>query len=113
MPTIVLPFAAILLSASKLPWHWFGLDWMHNLLDNAGSTVFLYLPIIFFAVGVALGLTEGAGIAGMSALVSYFIFTRLTQMYLGGQFQLGVSGGILIGLLAAVSFHRFKKFKAA
>lgn len=110
IPTIALPTAAIFLSLSKLPWSAIGFDSVPVVLELAGNTVFYYLPIIF-AVGVALGLTESAGIAAMSALVSYFIFTGITQFYLGNSFQLGVSGGILIGLSAAISYHRFKDFR--
>ena len=44
-------------------------------------------------------------------MLGYFMFIRLIQHELGPQFQLGVSGGILIGLLAAVIYHRCKEVK--
>ncbi|MBP1996495.1 glucose PTS transporter subunit IIA [Paenibacillus eucommiae] len=110
LPTIALPVAAILLRLGDLPWEAIHASKLGELLVLAGNTIFYYLPIIF-AVGVALGLTESAGIAGMSAMLGYFMFTSLVQHELGDQFQLGVSGGILIGLLAAIIHHRYKEFK--
>jgi glucose-specific phosphotransferase system IIA component len=110
LPTIALPVAAILLRLGDLPWESVHASKFGELLLLGGHTIFYYIPIIF-AVGVALGLTEGAGIAGMSAMLGYFMFTSLIQHELGEEFQLGVSGGILIGLLAAIIYHRFKEFK--
>jgi glucose-specific phosphotransferase system IIA component len=110
LPTIALPVAAILLRLGDLPWDAIHAPGLGILLMLAGHTIFHYIPIIF-AVGVALGLTESAGIAGMSAMLGYFMFTSLVEHELGSDFQLGVSGGILIGLLAAIIFHRFKVFK--
>jgi PTS system D-glucosamine-specific IIC component len=110
LPTIALPVAAILLRLGDLPWESVHASKFGELLLLGGHTIFNYIPIIF-AVGVALGLTEGAGIAGMSAMLGYFMFISLIQHELGEEFQLGVSGGILIGLLAAIIYHRFKEFK--
>ncbi len=107
LPTIALPIAAILLRLGDLPWDAINASQFGDMLLLAGRTIFTYIPFIF-AVGVALGLTESAGIAGMSAMLGYFMFTELVEHQLGADFQLGVSGGILIGLLAAVSYHRFK-----
>ena len=44
-------------------------------------------------------------------MLGYFMFTRLIEHALGSQFQLGVPGGILIGLLAAIIYHRCKEIK--
>ncbi|SEB43719.1 glucose PTS transporter subunit IIA [Paenibacillus sp. GP183] len=110
LPTIALPVAAILLRLGDLPWESVHASKFGDLLLLGGHTIFNYIPIIF-AVGVALGLTEGAGIAGMSAMLGYFMFISLIQHELGEEFQLGVSGGILIGLLAAIIYHRFKEFQ--
>ncbi|MFC5453161.1 glucose PTS transporter subunit IIA [Paenibacillus aestuarii] len=110
LPTIALPIAAVLLRLGDLPWGAIHASSFGNMLLLAGNTVFDYIPIIF-AVGVALGLTESAGIAGLSAMLGYFMFTRLVEHQLGSDFQLGVSGGILIGLLSAIIYHRFKEVK--
>ncbi|MCD1257952.1 PTS transporter subunit EIIC [Paenibacillus athensensis] len=110
LPTIVLPVAAVLLRLGDLPWEAMHAPKFGEMLLLAGQTIFHYIPLIF-AVGVALGLTESAGTAGLSALLGYFMFTRLVEQELGMNFQLGVSGGILIGLLAAIIYHRFKNLK--
>ncbi|WP_426447319.1 glucose PTS transporter subunit IIA [Paenibacillus sp. S-38] len=107
LPTITLPVAAILLRLGTLPWQEAGLPRIGEILLLLGGSIFTYLPLIF-AVGVALGLTESAGIAGMSALIGHYMFSESLQRYLGESFQLGVPGGILIGLIAAVIYHRVK-----
>ncbi|MFS0839467.1 glucose PTS transporter subunit IIA [Paenibacillus sp. 1P03SA] len=110
LPMITLPVAAVLIRLGILPWDSMGAAWLGDMMLLAGHTIFTYLPLVF-AVGVALGLTENAGIAGLSALMSYFLFTVLTQHQLGETFQLGVAGGILIGLLSAVAYHRCKRIQ--
>jgi PTS system D-glucosamine-specific IIC component len=110
LPTIALPVAAVFIRLADFPWHKLGLDHLGTNLLMAGNTIFDYLPFIF-AVGVAVGLTESAGIAGMTSLVAYFMFVRITQFYLGSDFDLGVAGGILIGICSALSYHRFKNIK--
>lgn len=107
LPTITLPVAAILLRLGDLPWEAMGVPRVGEVLLLSAATIFTYLPMIF-AVGVALGLTENAGIAGMSALIGHYMFHTSLQHILGDSFQLGVPGGILIGLLAAVLYHRVK-----
>ncbi|TDF96552.1 glucose PTS transporter subunit IIA [Paenibacillus piri] len=107
LPTITIPVAAILLCLGNLPWEQIHLSRIGDVLLFSGSTIFTYLPMIF-AVGVALGLTESSGIAGMSALIGHVMFIQATRHYLGQEFHMGVPGGILIGLIAAVLFHRCK-----
>lgn len=110
LPTIALPVAAIFLCLGSLPWHLMQMDSVGELFIFAGNTIFLYLPYIF-AVGVALGLTDNAGTAGMSALLGYFLFSEITLKYIGPQFQLGVTGGIGIGIVAALSYYTFRNIK--
>jgi PTS system D-glucosamine-specific IIC component len=107
LPTITIPVAAILLCLGNLPWEDIYMSRFGEILLFSGNTIFTYLPIIF-AVGVALGLTESAGIAGMSALIGHVMFIQATRHYLGQEFHLGVPGGILIGLIAAILYHRCK-----
>ncbi|TLS49953.1 PTS glucose transporter subunit IIA [Paenibacillus antri] len=110
MPMIALPAAAILLRLGAIPWEAVGFDQLSDLFRYAGMTVFTYLPYIF-AVGVALGLSESAGIAGMSALVGYFVYDRVTQFFIPAGFELGVTSGIVIGIMAALLYHRFKEIR--
>jgi glucose-specific phosphotransferase system IIA component len=108
IPTIALPVAAILLRLGDLPWDALHAGSFGDVLQLAGLSIFNYLPVIF-AVGVALGMSDNAGISAMSALIGYVLFTGITQHHLGSSFQLGVSGGILIGLIAAVLYSRLKE----
>ncbi|HZG84515.1 glucose PTS transporter subunit IIA [Paenibacillus sp.] len=110
MPMIALPAAAILLRLGAFPWEAIGGERIGAMLTYAGMTVFTYLPYIF-AVGVALGLADSAGIAGMSALVGYFVYDRVTQFFIPQGFELGVTSGIVIGILSAFLFHRFKEIR--
>ncbi|MFC0213178.1 glucose PTS transporter subunit IIA [Paenibacillus chartarius] len=108
IPTIALPVAAILLRLADLPWDAINAGPLGEVLYLAGMSIFHYLPVIF-AVGVALGLADNAGISALSALLGYVLLTGITQHYLGDTFQLGVSGGILIGLIAAILYNRLKE----
>ncbi|TNJ67153.1 PTS glucose transporter subunit IIA [Paenibacillus hemerocallicola] len=110
IPTIALPAAAILLFLGNLPWYWIGMEPFGEILNYTGTAIFTYLPFLF-SIGVALGLTQNAGIAGMAALLGYFIFFSLTKTYMGTFFELGVAGGVLLGVLAAFSYHRFKSIR--
>lgn len=110
IPTIALPAAAILLFLGNMPWDMIGMERFGEILNYTGTAIFTYLPFIF-SIGVALGLTQNAGIAGMAALLGYFIFYSLTKTYMGTFFELGVAGGVLIGVLAAFSYHRFKSIQ--
>lgn len=109
LPMIALPAAAILLRLGHFPWESIHAEILGQILLLCGEAIFHYLPFIF-AVGVALGLTQNEGSAGMAALISYFLFTQITQYY-NAAIQIGVIGGIAIGLLAAISYHRFKTVK--
>jgi glucose-specific phosphotransferase system IIA component len=110
LPMIVIPAAAILLWLGQWPWDNWNFPHVSQVLTLAGNSIFTYLPYLF-AVGVALGLTSNATSAAMAALVSYFLFTRITEYYVQSPIQIGVTGGILIGLMAAISYHRFKKIE--
>lgn len=107
LPTMVLPVAAVLLWLGQMPWQAVHLDQMGELLLFTGKLIIVYLPYLF-AVGVAMGLTDNGGTAGISALLSYFMFTQITEHFSGTTLQLGIVGGILIGILAAFSYHRFR-----
>lgn len=107
LPMIILPAAAVLLRIGSFSWVQHHLQYVADVSTFAGNAIFTYLPFIF-AVGVALGLTSNAATAGMAALVSYFLFTSITEYYVQAPIQLGITGGILIGLLSAIAYHKFK-----
>ena len=110
LPMIALPAAAILLSLGNLSVELFGNGSFSHILTTAGQLIFTYLPVIF-AVGVAVGLSSGASTAGMAAMLSYFIVLYLVRERLGDYYELGVTGGILIGILSALAYHLLKNIK--
>lgn len=103
-------------------------SWLQTIAEGMltiGISIFDNLPVIF-SVGVAIGLTGGAGIAGLAALVGYIIMnytisftkgltpeivaddTRFTMALGIPTLQTGVLGGILAGLLAVWVYKKFK-----
>ncbi|ADI00072.1 PTS transporter subunit EIIC [Salisediminibacterium selenitireducens] len=93
-----------------------------------GLTIFENLPIIF-AIGVAIGLSGGSGIAGLAALLGYIMMNTTISIAMGitpemaaegGEYALalgiptletGVLGGIIVGLVAVWVHNRFKRFQ--
>lgn len=143
LPVAVLPAAGLLLgfgSAFNDPsytWHasiphW--LQFVGTLMVGASNAIFGNLPIIF-ALGVAIGLAAGAGVAALAALVGFLVMNATMSAYLGlgdaakfadlsraqpGAYatvlgiptlQTGVFGGILMGLLSAFLYNRYKDIR--
>lgn len=137
IPIALLPAAGILLAfgtsfqdpafINKVPF--FGSPFMTSLLNlmlEAGNVIFANLPLIF-AVGVAIGLSDGDGVAGLSAIVGFLIMNVVIGQFLGinaetlstsrdftmvvgiPSLQTGVFGGIIVGILASVLYKRFYK----
>jgi len=103
VPIAVLPAAALLLRL--------GAKDIFNIpiMSQAGQAIFDALPLLF-AVGVAIGFTSQAGIAGLSSLVAYLVFSA-TLKQINEKIDMGVLGGIIIGLLAAYLYERFHEVK--
>nr|WP_324255053.1 glucose-specific PTS transporter subunit IIBC [Bacillus sp. REN16] len=115
-PVAVLPAAGLLLR--------FGDTDLLNLpiIKDAGGVIFDNLPLIF-AVGVAIGLSGGAGVAGLAAVIGYLILTKtldnmgallgLEPPYEGAEhlINMGVFGGVIIGLLAAFLYNKYSKIE--
>ncbi len=102
------------------------------VMSNTGNIIFANLPIIF-AMGIALGLADKEhGTAVLSAAISFFVMhqTISTLLTLSGKLEsgellegavgnvvgitsleMGVFGGILVGLIVAVLHNRFYKIK--
>lgn len=134
LPVALLPAAGILLAfgtsfaqdqwVEKFPW--FGNDIVQKVLEvmsESGGIVFDNLPLLF-AVGVAIGLAKGDGVAGLAAIIGYLImnvtmgvFGDITvgmteeaayESVLGiPTLGTGVFGGIIVGILAAYMYNRF------
>ncbi|OYD07388.1 glucose-specific PTS transporter subunit IIBC [Paludifilum halophilum] len=110
LPVAILPAAGLLLGIGNL------LE--YPLMEQAGDIIFSNLALIF-AIGVAVGLADGEGSAGLAAVVGYLIMNVTmgilaedrgieTVSVLGiDTLQMGVFGGIIIGLTAAMLYRRF------
>ncbi|PSL40069.1 PTS system D-glucose-specific IIA component (Glc family) /PTS system D-glucose-specific IIB component (Glc family) /PTS system D-glucose-specific IIC component (Glc family) [Planomicrobium soli] len=138
LPVALLPAAGILLAfgtsfaqdsfVEAVPF--FGADWIQKLLfvmAEAGGVVFDNLPLLF-AVGVAIGLAGGDGVAGLAAIIGYLIM-NVTMKAFGDitaemttdpkyaevlgipTLQTGVFGGIIVGVLAAYMYNKFFNIK--
>lgn len=105
-PLIALPAAALALAFGHLL-AGAGLQDTAALFELTGRTIFYVLPYIF-AVGVALGLANNAGVAALSALLGIFIFRQLLNQWSGSAFEPTVLNGIIFGILAGLVHQRFK-----
>lgn len=107
---------------------WFQL--IATIMSDAGNIIFSNLALLF-AVGVAVGLSEGDGVAGLAAIVGFLILN--VTMGIGGgitadivsgtkngmyatvlgipTLQTGVFGGIIMGVIAAALYKRFYKIE--
>jgi N-acetylglucosamine PTS system EIICBA or EIICB component len=122
MPIAVLPAAALALGLSNYFQTVSWLSWgqtIWEILFAGGEAVLANLPLIF-AIGVAIGFTGGAGAAGLAAGVGYVILKAINDVSIiteappGGEavvVDMGVLGGILIGLIAAVLYDRYKDIR--
>lgn len=100
-----------------------------NVLMNSGQIVFDNLSLLF-AVGVAIGLSGGEGVAGLAAIIGFLVMNVTMGTVIGvndyvlsqGDFsyasvlgiptlQTGVFGGILVGILASSMYKRFFKIE--
>lgn len=139
LPVALLPAAGILLAlgnvlhnpellirAPFLEAHWIQL--IASVMEQAGNIVFSNLSLLF-AVGVAVGLAGGEGVAALAAIIGYLIVnvtmgvikdvtpemvkTNLSYANVLGvnTLQTGVFGGIIVGILAAAMYNKFFKIQ--
>lgn len=111
LPIAVLPAAGLLLRFGQpdllnIPW-----------LADAGGAIFSNLPLLF-AIGVAIGFTADVGTAGIAGAVGYWVFTGVltdlsTAVYgeAGGEVNMGVLAGLLMGSVAAWLYDRYHTIK--
>ncbi len=86
-----------------------------KILYSSGLAIFEQLPVIF-AIGVAIGFSGGAGIAGLSAAAAYYTLSNLLKAMseirdLSLAINMGVFGGILAGLLAASLYQKYHEVR--
>lgn len=99
-----------------------------NIISSAGNIIFDNLPLLF-AVGVAIGMSSGDGVAALASIVGFLIMNitigivagvDLAQVETNPMYtsvlgiptlSTGVFGGILIGLISAIIYDRFYNIK--
>ncbi|HCU9270376.1 PTS glucose transporter subunit IICBA [Staphylococcus aureus] len=136
LPVAILPAAGLLLAIGtaiqgEALQHYLpfiqngGVQNVAKLMTAAGSIIFENLPMIF-ALGVAIGLAGGDGVAAIAAFVGYIIMNKTMGDFLQvtpknvtdpasgyasilgiPTLQTGVFGGIIIGALAAWCYNKF------
>ncbi|WP_338000733.1 MULTISPECIES: PTS transporter subunit EIIC [unclassified Paenibacillus] len=115
IPIAVLPAASILLRIGKMTFSDPFLMQVAHVCESGGSAIFDNLPLIF-AIGIAIGLTSGEGIAALAATVGYLVFNNVLQLFHTGtasaeKLDMGVLGGMLVGVLSAVFYNRFQNIQ--
>lgn len=111
VPVSVLPAAGLLIAFGRL---FPESHLLHQVFVQGGLSVFKQLSLLF-AIGVAIGFTSGAGVAGLAAAVGSFLLQSLLEVASSTmstaahivKIDTGVLGGILVGLVAALMYKRF------
>ncbi|WP_436862050.1 glucose-specific PTS transporter subunit IIBC [Staphylococcus caeli] len=136
LPVAILPAAGLLLAIGtaiqgEALQHYLpfiqngGIQSVAQMMTGAGGIIFDNLPMIF-ALGVAIGLASGDGVAAIAAFVGYIVMNKTMGAILHvtpdnvndaasgyasvlgiPTLQTGVFGGIIIGALAAWCYNKF------
>ena len=117
-PVAILPAAGLFLA--------FGNKLQYPLMEQAGQVIFSNLPLLF-AIGAAIGLVGGDGVAALSAVVAILIMNTTMGIVSGAAaglaagdasyamvlgiptLQTGVFGGLIAGVIAAICYNKFYK----
>jgi PTS system D-glucosamine-specific IIC component len=115
-PVALLPAAGLFLA--------FGNKLGIPLMEQVGGVIFANLPLLF-AVGTAIGLAGGEGVAGLASIVALLVMnitmgnvTGAAEMVAQGNnayatvlgiptLQTGVFGGIIAGIIGAALYNKF------
>ncbi len=120
-PIAVLPAAALLLRFGELiktstPDHTL-INTIGFVIMKSGGTIFDNLPVIF-SIGVAIGFTGDSGVAGLAALVGYLVMTKTIESFhppsspgIPPPVDMGVLGGLIIGLTAASLYEKYHSIR--
>ncbi|MCX7950983.1 MAG: PTS transporter subunit EIIC, partial [Clostridiales bacterium] len=135
LPVALLPAAGILLALGNMfqnpafldkapAFGAAGVQAIARVMEQSGGIIFGNLPLIF-AVGVAVGLAGGEGVAGLAAIVGFLIMNvtmgivaGVTPAHIGKNpafasvlgiptLQTGVFGGIIVGLVAYALYEKY------
>jgi glucose PTS system EIICBA or EIICB component len=115
IPVSVLPAAGLLVAFGRiLKDNFEAASLVHKIGEvffSGGLAIFEQLPVIF-AMGVAIGFTQGAGTAALAAGAGYFTLFNVLKVISGFNPEVmaintGVFGGIAAGGTAAYVYNRF------
>ena len=120
LPVAVLPAAGLMVALGRMFTDFTKTDsgffyQFGKILYASGLSVFEQLSLIF-AVGVALGFTNTAGISGLAAVTGYFAFASVLKtvgdaLHLPSAIDAGVFGGICVGFVVAWLYNRYHQVK--
>ncbi|MBM7835026.1 glucose-specific PTS transporter subunit IIBC [Clostridium sardiniense] len=138
LPVALLPAAGLLLAFGNLFMNeallvnapYLRADWIQlvaSVMEQSGNIIFANLPLIF-SVGVAIGLSDGDGVAGLAAIVGFLIMNVSMGTFVGvttdmlsdpmyttvvgvPTLQTGVFGGIIMGLIASAMYNKFYRIE--
>ncbi|MCT4619364.1 MAG: glucose-specific PTS transporter subunit IIBC [Marinisporobacter sp.] len=136
LPVALLPAAGIILALGATLQNPFllekipalsgsGFQLLASLMAQTGGVVFGNLPLLF-AIGVAVGLAGGEGVAGIAAAIGYLIMNvtmgvlvpafkpeiaenarAFTEILGIPTLQSGVFGGVIVGIMAASLYKKY------
>ncbi len=115
IPVSVLPAAGLLVALGRiLKDNFEATTIIHKLGEiffSGGLALFEQLPVIF-AMGVAVGFTQGAGVAALAAGAGYFTLFNVLKVISGFSpgvmaINTGVFGGIAAGLLTSYIYNKY------
>ncbi|WP_066496280.1 glucose-specific PTS transporter subunit IIBC [Abyssisolibacter fermentans] len=136
LPVALLPAAGIILALGATLQNPFllekipalsgsGFQLIGSLMAQTGGVVFGNLPLLF-AIGVAVGLAGGEGVAGIAATIGYLIMNvtmsvlvpvfkpeiaenarAFTEILGIPTLQTGVFGGVIVGIMAASLYKKY------
>ncbi len=99
-----------------------------NIMSSSGNIIFSNLPLIF-AVGVAIGMSNGDGVAALASIVGFLIMNMTMGITAGVDLsqvgknpmyatvlgiptlQTGVFSGIVMGITSAIIYEKFYNIK--
>ncbi|MFO6424708.1 N-acetylglucosamine-specific PTS transporter subunit IIBC [Motilimonas sp. KMU-193] len=100
LPIATLPVAGLLLRLGQPD------VFAMPFIEAAGSAIFSQMPILF-AAAIAAGLSKNSdAAAALAGMVGYFILTEALKV-LDPALNLGVFGGVMIGVLAGELYNKF------
>jgi glucose-specific phosphotransferase system IIA component len=111
LPVSVLPAAGLLVALGRLLENFL----IGKIMFSGGIAIFEQLPVVF-AIGVAIGFTNGAAVAGLASAVGYFTLLNVLKVMTDARgltlaINTGVFGGIIIGLMSSYLYEKFNQTK--